>query len=523
VSRAARAASLAVAACLAGLLAGCGAGSASGGGGPASAVPSDAPIYVEATVRPAGGLRDGALAAAGKVLRTGDPRAEIRRLVTRALATTRDPSFDYARDIEPWLGETAGFWLSASGSGQAARGVAVLSATDTQKAQQAIDRAVAGSSRHFAQRPYGGTDYEVNQDGGAAAVVGDVAAFGTEAELKRTIDASKGGSLAGDARYAKALGGLDPQRLGTYYLDPKALLAQAGRAGATSRQQLEQAQRLFGLDQAGPVAGAFLADGNRLAVDSVSTGGATDLLRRLGALYGTGSTPLLGELPGDAWAAAGAPKLGENARTIYAKAAGALGGAAVAQQLRSRYGIDLEQDVFSWIGDAAFFVRGTTMGTLDGGAVIEVTDQAKAAAAFGKLVGLLQTRGGLDATPVRIAGSEAAFQIRRPGVPEPIVLARSATRVVVAYGPQAAAEAFSPRRTLAEGADYAKARELLGDGLEPAFLLSMPQLTTLLSSTTGGDPGFGRAKPYLDAFGVVATGGRADGDTTRSRVVAGLR
>src|SRR5688500_15936770 len=54
---------------LATVAAGCGGGeTASGGGEPASAVPRDASIYLEATVRPEGSLRDDALAAAGKVL-----------------------------------------------------------------------------------------------------------------------------------------------------------------------------------------------------------------------------------------------------------------------------------------------------------------------------------------------------------------------------------------------------------------------------------------------------------------------
>ena len=53
--------------------AGCGSSTSSGGDEPASAVPANAAFYADATVRPEGDLRDDALAAAGKILRTDDP------------------------------------------------------------------------------------------------------------------------------------------------------------------------------------------------------------------------------------------------------------------------------------------------------------------------------------------------------------------------------------------------------------------------------------------------------------------
>ena len=57
--------------------------------------------------------------------------------------------------------------------------------------------------------------------------------------------------------------------------------------------------------------------------------------------------------------------------------AGALGGAALAAQVKQATGLDLEQDVFSWIGDVGGFVRGDdARPTLDGALVIESTDDA---------------------------------------------------------------------------------------------------------------------------------------------------
>jgi hypothetical protein len=94
------------------IAAGCGGGSSSGGDDPASAVPANAAFYVDAIVRPAGGQRDDALAAAGKVLRTSDPQAKIDELVEKAFAETDDPKFDYEKDVAPWLGEKVAIWGS---------------------------------------------------------------------------------------------------------------------------------------------------------------------------------------------------------------------------------------------------------------------------------------------------------------------------------------------------------------------------------------------------------------------------
>ena len=508
--------------CLSLAIAGCGSGSASGGDDPASAVPANAPFYVDATVRPDGELRDDALAAAAKVLRTSDPQGEIDELVAKAFAESEQPKLDYARDVKPWLGEKVAMWMAPASGEEHFRGAIVASSTDADAAQAAIDRAVKGSDETFGERTYEGVTYQASAKG-AAGVVEDFAVFGTEAEFKRTVDAIKGDGLASDDRFEKATGDLEEDRLGTFYFDVKALVDQAARQDPEVAQQLEQARRLFPLDRVGPVAGQFLADGERLAVDAAADVPEDGAAGRLGALTGGGATPLLGELPGDSWAALGSPKFGESVKLIYQQAAGGLGGAAIEQQLRSELGLDLQQDVFSWIGDVAFFARGTAKNTVDGGAVIEVTDPAKAEAAFGKLIGLAQSRGGLVAKPTRIEGAETAFEIATPSTPKPVVAARSEERVVIAYGPDAAADALAPENELADSETYAEAKSVLGGDVEPGMLLSMPAVLDLASAGAKGDEEFDKAEPYLEAFSVLAGGSSRDGDCLRSSFAAGLK
>ena len=503
------------------IAAGCGAGTSAGGDDPASAVPAKAAFYVDATVRPEGDLREDALAAAGKVLRTSDPQAKIDELVSQAFAETEDPKFDYEKDIAPWLGEKVAIWGSSSTGEDDFRGAVVVSTTDEDEAQSAIDRAVKAGDKTFSKRDYKGVDYQASPDS-AVGIVEGFAVAGTESEFKQTVDAAKGDGLDSTDRFKKAMDGLEDDRLGAFYLDFKAVLDTAIRQDPESAQQIEQAKRLFPVDKIGAVAGAFMADGERLAIDATAQIPEGALPSGVGSLYSGGATPLLAELPGDSWVAFGAPEFGPALKGIYQQVAGALGGAAIENQLRQELGLDLQEDVFSWIGDVAVFARGTTADTVEGGAVIEVTDSAKAQSAFGKLLGLAQSRGGVRARPVKIDGADAAFEAALPGAPKTVVAARSDDRVVIAFGRDAAADALGGGEKLGDSDTYAAAKSVLGD-VEPGFLVSVPAVLELIEAAGKADEDFAKAKPYLEGFGVIAGGSSRDGDTARSRTAAQLK
>jgi hypothetical protein len=175
------------------------------------------------------------------------------------------------------------------------------------------------------------------------------------------------------------------------------------------------------------------------------------------------------------------------------------------------------------MGDIAFFARGAEVDSVDGGAVISVTDPDRAAAAFGKLVGLLRTQGGVDARPVRVEGAETAFAVPQSDAPKPVVIARSDDRVVIAYGAEAASAAFSPDAKLADADTFGEATDLLGDDFDLSFLLSMAPIVSLVQSSGEADADFEKARPYIEAFSVIASGTKIDDERARSRFVAGLK
>lgn len=519
-----RAASLAALSLLAALVVACGGGAASGDANPASAVPANAMLYAEVVIRPEGDLREDALDAAGKVLNTQDPEGKIREFLDKAFAESGDADLDYDRDIKPWLGERAALWLSTRLDEEGdPSGAAVIDVTNAEDAMGAIRRGVKENGGTLTKRSHNGVDYEVDEsDDTAVGVVDDeLLLIGPEAELKASIDAQKGDSLAEADRYKDGVDALDDTRLAHFYMDLRSLfqLAVKSEPNDTDIQSFEQ---FFPIDKLPPIVGSFQANGERLALDVAVRGDSLKQMGPLAAGWAGGSTDLVKELPGDAWAAFGTPDYGETIKQTLNAYAGMLGGPAMKQQLQNQYGIDIDADVLDWIGDVALFVRGDTLDSLDGAAVIEVTDSGKAERGFTKLVGLLQAAGGVKARPVDVDGADTAFSVTSPDLPKPIVLARSSERVVIAYGSEAAKAAFSPSSKLGDSELYGAATDALGD-VDPALLLSMPAVVKLVEASGSAGPEFQQAKPYLDPYDVVAYGVEGGDDGGRFRLVAGLK
>jgi hypothetical protein len=508
-----RAAALLALSVLAALVVGCGGGAASGGADPASAVPADAMLYTEVVVRPSGDVRAGAADALGKVLRTDDPSGRIRELVDKAFA--RDGgTLDYDKDVRPWLGERAGAWLSSRLDAEGdPGGAAVIATTDPDAALDAFHKASKGVA--LTGRTYHDVSYEVDPDGVATGIVGDFLVNAAEPEFKRTVDAAAGDSLADADRYRKAVDGLDDSRLAHFYLDLKGLVDLA-RKQQPENTPLDGFEAAVPVAKLPPIAGSFMADGDRLAIDVSTEGFDSNALGSFGGFGGF--TSLIKDLPGDSWAAFGAADYGQQLTKMLNQYAGLFGGAAAREQLRQQYGIDLDRDILSWMGDVAFFVRGDSLPTLGGGAVIEVTDPGKAAQGFGKIAGLLQSAGGVRVEPVSIGGARTAFAITDRTSLQPFVMALSDDRVVVTYGRAAAEQALAPDATLGDAPLYDDAKSAL-DGIDPGLLVSMPAALKLLVASGPADPDFQRARPYLEAYDAIALGY----DDKRVRFAAGLR
>ncbi len=222
---------------------------------------------------------------------------------------------------------------------------------------------------------------------------------------------------------------------------------------------------------------------------------------------GAGARDVLAELPGDAWLGVGLPELGDRVSAGYATQALAGPLAGVDQRLRQATGLDPQAEILKWIGDAGFFLTGSSPSGPVGGVTVRSTDRAlsaRALRAFGR--GLRGVR-----RPGRVDGADVAFAVSGLGRPERLEVAQRGDRVVAALGPAAAEAGLGAGGRLGEDERFSAAADALGAGYEPSVYLVVSPLLDAIEAAEGESPELARARPYLESVTDVVAGGGEDG------------
>ena len=159
-----------------------------------------------------------------KILGTTDPQGQVVALFDQG-------GVQFARDIEPWLGDRVG--AAALTLGKQGDKIVVAASRDDAAATAALGRILPGAS----ERSYRGVSYRVATKDGrplAAGVVGDAVVFGSENGLKAAVDASKGSSLAEGDQLKEARSTVRQERSASSTSTSRASCARrsAPRAGA---------------------------------------------------------------------------------------------------------------------------------------------------------------------------------------------------------------------------------------------------------------------------------------------------
>ncbi|MCW2992974.1 MAG: hypothetical protein JWQ18_469 [Conexibacter sp.] len=521
-------AALAVVLAVAVPLAGCGDSSSSSAGGnagadPAAFLPASAPVYVEAQVQPTGELKDNATTVVGKILRTADPAGKITGLIDKGL---KDDGASYAKDVEPWIGQRAGLAITGVGAGgKDPDVVAAIASRDDSAAQKFVDGRPGGTDRTYRDVKY---RYKASDDL-AAAVVDGAVLVGTERGFKSAIDARKGDTLADAAVFKKARATVGTDGLGFVYADPGrffdlAVGAAAGTkaGGAASASQLNMIKGLLTGSGLQSVAAKLDVASNAVRIDAAAIG----LKTPAGGGDGPGAAAAV---PAGSWLSAGVGDVGGTITKALGSlgASGATGGldpATLLQGLKSQLGVDVNKDLLSWMGDAALFVRGTSVEDLGGALVVHSKDPAASQKAIGTLKKLL---GSLNVDTGALSGADGAasgatgFSVSVGPLPQGIQVAAKDDTFVIAYGRGVLADAFGGGDTLGDSAPFKTAAGLL-DGAKPSLFLDTSQVVKLLSSIAGSDKGFLKAKPTLDVFGPAAAGVSSSGDVTRLKAAVSV-
>jgi hypothetical protein len=516
---------LAVLAAVAIPIAGCGdssnsAGSAGNAGAdPAAYLPATAPVYVEAQVQPDGDLKANATTVAGKILRTGDPGGKIVGLLDKGL---KDDGASYQQDIAPWLGQRAGLAITGVGAGGKDPDiVAAVASKDDDAAQKFVDGRKGASDRE-----YRGVKYRYKADDDlAAAVIDHAVVLGTERGFKSAIDARSGDTLASSVTFKKARETVGTDGLGFVYADPGRFFdlaagAAAGKAPGVDAAQLKMFKSLLTGSGLQSVAAKLDVTSNALRIDAAAIG--------VKAKVGSGDGPgAAAAVPAGSWLSVGVGDVGGSITKAIGSLgeSGATGGvdpATLLQGLQSQFGVDVQKDLLSWMGDAALFVRGTSMDDLGGALVVKSKDPAASRKAIGTLRKLLE---GLNVKTGALSGAGSSdadgFSIDVGPLPAGIQVAAKDDKFVISYGKGALADALGTSSTLGDSEPFKTAAGLLG-GAKPSLFLDTPQVVKLLSSVAGDDKDFQKAKPTLDAFGPAAAGMSSDGDVTRLKIAVAV-
>jgi uncharacterized protein DUF3352 len=507
---------LAVCAALAAV--GCGQSSPRGsaGGDPASVVPASTPLYGEAVVKPDGDQKAKLDSLLRRILRTDDPGAKIEKAFDDA---TRKDGVTYANDVKPWLGKRVGAFLSGVTRGGKPQGAAVVATSDTGKALDALRK----GEKVRSHKTYRGVGYDVFQSGSAAAAVGDFAVVGTEAALRQVIDTAKGGNaLADKSQYGDARGEAGTDGLVSAYADPDGLLGLAASSGKVDPTVVSALRQAFAGAAGQALAASVSPEDAGFAVSAAATG-----VRKSGAASGDAAGAVAG-VPGDAWLAIGIGDIGGKIGDALTQA-GRIGGFAGAGieaalgQLKAQSGIDVRQDLLSWMGDGALFVRGTSKGSVGGALVVRSKDPAKSSAVVPKLGAFLGKQNAAVRPLTGVAGVDSGIELRFNGSPE-IYVASAGNRFVVAVGREALVSALRPAGRLGADATFRRAAGQLGQGMRPAFYLNLGSVLKLVdNSGAATGPDYAKAKPYLQAFTAIVAGAKRDGDVVHANAFVGVR
>ena len=499
------------------VLAACG-GSGNEDASPTSVVPAGVPIYVDVTVRPEGDLRADFDAAAGKVLRTQNPSAQIRKLVDETL---REEDFSYAKDVQPWLGRRAGAFLTDF-SQDGAQGAVVLTTSDTGATLDALEKSAEGELQDSS---VAGSDYSRDDEGNAFAAVEDVVVAGTEGGVRAAIEATEQGkTLEGSRPFTRAREAVSPERLALGWINLGTILDVAAKDPTFPRETLGPLRQLLVRQGAEGVTLALSADGNAVRVDAAALARPQE-----GAPDPAAAAQMLRSAPGDAFAAIGLADLGGQITRqleLLGQSGAVPGGdpQALLEGLGQQLGINVERDLLAWMGDGVLFARGSGL-DIGGALVVESSDPAATRRGIAGIRRLLRaTDVDAEIEEADVEGAEG-LKLEFPDLPAAVFLVTAGDRFVAAVGESSLQAAIDPDSALGEAEGFRQATSALGGGVQPALYVDVATVADLLAAFAGAAevPEVAQALRYLEAFTGLAAGGQQAGDVQRFRLALRLR
>jgi hypothetical protein len=502
------------------VVAGCGGGSGSGGGGgePAGLMPMTAPVYVEANLKPDGKTSEAVNEVAQTVLgidNVGDYIAE--ELENAALG--EGEKLDFGSEIEPWLGEKAGLYL-AGYDGNEFHGVGMaIETTDSGEAEEFLEERVEHNEGAESAEFEGNNYWEEPDDESVIGMIGDYIAFGeTKGDFEEMVEAFEGEGLNESDKFKTAIEGAPKEGLGTVYVDIGGLIEE------TRSVLPPETEAFFDLVQIEPKKATAVATviphSEQLEIDVSSNLGKS-------APQAGDATAALEALPATAVLGFASSEFGQSfSEGLEAFSEKGVPGQIKPGELGAAFeamGIDVKTLGKSF-GDLAGYLEGSSESTLGGALVVETKDASEAknmVANIGLLLRATRTPG-----VTAINGAVSGFSVRVPSLgPKPLIVGAAGEKIVIAYGPQAAAQALrSGGQTLGTTPGFEAAKAALGSTPMDAFVDGGPMLGLVESLLSPDERAkLADAKPYLEKIAYLGVGSEAEGDTTNAKLIVGLQ
>jgi Protein of unknown function (DUF3352) len=485
--------------------AGCGSDGSSSSGA-ASVAPAGSIVYGEATLRPEGDQKAAVEALVNKFPGEGSAGDRIQSLMEQ-LFTESDTRLSYKEDVEPWLGDEVAFYISnLRPDGEDPDAAALVATEDEDATVDAIEK--ASEARKTEHEGYDVYVYDGGEEG--AAVVDGWLVLGTPPAIEAAIDTVEGGDSVDDEdRFQETLEDAPEDRLGFMYVDMPGILERLQRMPDTP--PLGPFQQIF----EDPILVTADADESAVLFEATIPESLTAAIPFVGAGSGTAA-----DVPGDSWLAFAQADLGQTIERYVDLAASSLGGRdVIEEQLMRSTGLDLQEDVISWMGDWSLFVRGTSVDELGGAMVIETSDEEASGRFIDGIARVArQSMGpGLTIGPLDLAGGGEGVTVRGPDLPEPVHFFQRDGKVVAAYGDEAASDALDPPDTLAGSEDFTQGEQALGGDYTVSFFLAFEPILELAENEgAAAEEDYQEAKPYLEPLGALVGGAREDGDKLRT-------
>lgn len=500
------------------LVAGC--GGSSSGSQVAELAPPGAPVFVEGALQPEGELKSNTEAIAERVAGI-DNLGEY--VVEKLESSARDEGepVDFAKEVEPWLGERAGVFFEQLEGEDPSDGAAIVESTDPGATQEFVDTQVKASEDPYKAASHEGVDFEVGgSEEDAIGVVGDFLVIAeNEKVFTEVVDASNGESLAAEDSFAKAISAASDGSLADIYVDIGKLIDQSGgQIDPTARQILRNA----GIDPSEATAVASVVPGS----DQVAVEFSSDLA---GQEAPTGdASALLGELPGNAFAGIAFSGFGKQLNeAIDSLDEQGIPGTIPPNQLKKglkQLGIDLE-GLANSTQDAGIFATGNDRSRL-GGALVLSTKGSDATETVSNIVTLLHS-AHVEGVSV-LGGKYAGFSVHSAELGnKPLIVAAREGRLAIGYGLAPTLNGLVSEsgkgNTLADDPAYGDAVASLGDTPIAGFADGPAALSLADALIPGTNEGFEEAKKYLKSIRFLALGTASQDELATAKLIIGLK